>query len=113
VGLRAEQVAEDHYRNRGFEIVARNLRLGHLEIDLLARRGALLVVVEVRARGPGARVGPFASVNGPKLRRLRAAVQLVWRRHQADPSLQRVRLDVAAVNLWKVPVEIEVAEAVQ
>jgi len=113
VGLRAEQVAEDHYRNSGFQIVARNLRLGHLEVDLLARKGPLLVVVEVRARGPGARVGPFASVNGPKLRRLRAATQLVWRRHQSDPSLQRVRLDVAAVNLWKVPVEIEVAEAVQ
>ena len=112
IGARAEQVAADYYWTRGFQIEGRNLRLGHLEIDLLVRQGPLLVVVEVRARGPGALQGPFASVRGSKLRNLRTAMQAIWRRRWSDPTIERVRLDIAAVNLWKVPVEIEVAEAV-
>lgn len=112
VGARAEQAAADLYRSRGFSLLARNLRLGHLEVDLLARHGPLLVLVEVRARNPRALRGPFASIQGPKLRRLRAATQIVWRRYQHDPSIQRVRVDVAAVNLWVTPVEITIAEAI-
>jgi hypothetical protein len=37
---------------------------------------------------------------------------LLWRQRSHDPTLQRIRIDIAAVNLWKIPVEIEVAEAV-
>lgn len=112
IGARAEQIAADYYWARGFQIEARNLRLGRLELDLLARKGPLLVVVEVRARGPGALQGPFASVRGPKIQNLRTAIQILWRRRCDDPTLERIRLDVAAVNLWKTPVEIVVAEAV-
>jgi Holliday junction resolvase-like predicted endonuclease len=79
---------------------------------VLARQGPLLVIVEVRARGPGALQGPFASVRGPKLARLRQASVLLWRQRVHDLTLQRIRIDIAAVNLWKIPVEIEVAEAV-
>ncbi len=112
IGARAERVAEDYYRLRGFAIVGQNVRLGHLEVDLVARRGELLVMVEVRARGPRSLQGPFASVAGPKLRRLRLAAQRLWRRFSHDPTLRRLRLDVAAVDLSGPVVTIEVAEAV-
>lgn len=112
IGARAEQIAADYYRLRGFEIEGRNVRLGRYEIDLLARRGPMLVVVEVRARGPGSFQGPFASVQGPKLRRLRAAMQAIWRRRSGDLTLRNIRIDVAAVDLWVTPVEVTVAEAV-
>ncbi|MCS6899609.1 MAG: YraN family protein [Myxococcales bacterium] len=112
IGTRAEQVAADYYWTRGFQIEGRNLHLGRLEVDLLVRQGPLLVLVEVRARGPGAFQGPFASVRGCKLRNLRTAMHSLWRRYQFDPTVGRIRLDIAAVNLWKIPVEIEVAEAV-
>lgn len=112
LGARAEKVAADYYETQGFQIEACNLRLGRLEIDLLARKGPLLVVVEVRARGPGSWQGPFASVRGAKLQRLRDAIVVLWRQRRGDPTLQRVRLDIAAVNLWVTPIEIEIAEAV-
>ena len=35
---------------RGFQIVATNLRLSYLELDVVARRDDLVVVVEVRSR---------------------------------------------------------------
>ena len=112
LGARAERVAEVYYHLRGFQIVGQNVRLGHLEIDLVVRRGALLVMVEVRTRGPRSYQGPFASVRGPKLRRLRLAAQRLWRRFASDSTLQRLRLDVAAVDLWGPVVTVEVAEAV-
>ena len=59
---------------------------------LVVRRRELLVMVEVRARGPRSYQGPFASVSGAKLGRL--------------------RLDIAAVDLWGPAVTIEVAEGV-
>jgi putative endonuclease len=111
-GQAAEQVAADSYRARGFELLRRNLRVGAYEIDLLARQGALVVVVEVRTRKPGALVPAFASVGAPKMRRLRAAVQLLWARLRHDPTIERIRVDVAAVHLDRTPVEIEIAEAI-
>ncbi len=112
IGQRAEQVAADYYHLLGHEILGRNVRLGHLEIDLVTRRRELLVVVEVRARGPGSYVSAFGSLNGAKMRRLRTAAQRLWRRWEHDPSVRRIRLDVAAVDLWSPAVTIEVAEAI-
>jgi len=84
---------------RGFAILARNLRLGPLELDVVARRESLVVVVEVRVRGPGALVGAFESIDGTKRRRLRRAVERLWRRRLAAlPDIARVRIDAAAVT---------------
>jgi putative endonuclease len=83
----------------GFSIVARNLRLGRLELDIVARQGALIVVVEVRSRGPGARTTGFGSISASKRDRLRRAARRLWRdRYVADPSVQRLRLDAASVT---------------
>jgi len=96
----------------GFEIVGTNVRLGALEIDVLARKGPVLVIVEVRTRGRSSWETAFGSVNGPKRRRLRAAAERVWRRARLDPTLDRVRVDVIAVNLDATPVTVEVARAI-
>jgi putative endonuclease len=111
-GRAAEQVAADSYRARGFELLRHNLRVGAFEIDLLARQGPLVVIVEVRTRKAGALVPAFASVGAPKMRRLRAATQLLWSRMRHDTTIERIRLDIAAVYLDRTPVEIEIAEAV-
>ena len=50
-GAWAEWVAAWRLRLTGYRIVARNLRHRLGEIDLVARRGRLLVFVEVKARG--------------------------------------------------------------
>lgn len=111
-GRRAERVALDYLVADGFEILHRNVRLGRGELDLVARRGALLVAVEVRTRGPHAWEGPFASVSVGKRRRCRSALEALWRRHTDDPTIRRVRFDVCAVYLDESPVRVEVAEGV-
>ena len=111
-GKAAELVAVDWLILDGYDILGTNVRLGALEVDVLARKGPVLVVVEVRSRAPSSWQTAFGSVTGPKRRRLRRAAELVWRRAQLDPALERVRVDVIEVNLDVTPVTIEVARAV-
>jgi putative endonuclease len=84
---------------RGFDIMGRNLRLGALELDIVARRRGLVVVTEVRTRGRGALVRAFESVTWAKRARLGRAVERLWRSSLSGmPGVVRVRIDVAAVT---------------
>lgn len=87
-----------HLVTLGFEIVALNLRLQYLELDVVARRDELIVVVEVRSRRTGAWTTGFGSLDGRKRYRIRLAGQRLWeRRYQHDPSIKRLRFDAASV----------------
>src|SRR5512138_148850 len=50
LGRAGERRAVWFYRLRGYRIVARNVRLPAGEIDVVARRGRTLVIVEVKTR---------------------------------------------------------------
>ena len=93
---------------QGYEIVATNLRLGALEIDVVARMGPVVAVVEVRTRGKTAHTTAFGSVDKAKQLRLRRAGERLWqRRYRHDESVERLRFDVAAVRLDLEPPTIE------
>jgi putative endonuclease len=95
-----------------FDIVARNLRLGHLELDIVARKGALVVVVEVRTRGVGAWSSGFGSIDRAKRQRIRRAGERLWqRRYRNDPSVERLRFDAASVILGPEGETVEYVEA--
>ena len=93
-------------------MLATNVRVGYLEVDLLARDGRTLAVVEVRSRHADSWTSGFGSVDGWKRTRLRRAGERLWRRkYRFDCSFDHVRFDVASVT-WKngVP-QIEYARA--
>jgi len=101
LGQRAELAVADFLFVLGFDVVARNLRLGRLELDVIARRDTLLVLTEVRTRGPGSYIGPFGSVTRTKRARLIKAAQRLWRARTEYGWMRgvgRVRIDVAAVS---------------
>ena len=50
LGRLAEQAAADHLSRQGWRLLGRNVRVGRGELDLIARRGRVLVFVEVKAR---------------------------------------------------------------
>ena len=84
------------------------MRIGELEIDIVARKGPVVAVVEVRSRGRTALSSPFGSVGRTKQLRLRRAGERLWqRRYRRDASVERLRFDVAGVNLDSDPVTIE------
>ena len=111
-GRRAEIVSCDFLRVAGYRILETNVRLAHGELDIVARKGDLLVAVEVRSRGPRAVVGPFASVTVRKRKRCRSALEAIWKSYAADLSIRRVRFDVHAVYLDGRLVAVEAAEGV-
>ena len=79
--------------------MATNLRIGRLELDVVARRGSLIVVVEVRTRGSGAWTSGFGSIDSKKRRRVRDAGERLWqRRYRNDESVERLRFDAASVT---------------
>ncbi len=84
----------------GMRVIERNLRVGKLEIDVVAVDGDAIALVEVRTRGAGAWEGAAGSVGRVKQDRLRKAGALLWaRRFSRWQGIERVRFDVAAVDL--------------
>lgn len=92
-GRRAEGIAAWWLRLHGYRVVARNLRVAGREVDLVARRGSLLVVCEVKARR--GLEHPLEAVGARQQQRLREAADLLAAR---DPGVRRVRLDVIGVE---------------
>jgi putative endonuclease len=94
-GVSGEDAAEAWYREHGFRILARNWRCRAGEIDLVADRGALLVICEVKTRGGRSFGGGFEAVGWEKQRRLRRLAELFLA--EAGRSPRSVRFDVASV----------------
>lgn len=83
------------YEARGWTVVARNARVGRLELDLVASRGGAVVVCEVRARRAGGLVHPAATVDRKKIARVRRATAGFL--SSSGIAASSVRLDVASV----------------
>lgn len=98
IGSRAERAVVRYLGEQGFHIVAVNLRIGRDEIDVVARRGDLVAVVEVRCRSATSWTTAFGSILEAKRRHIRRAAQRLWReRYKHDPSVSRLRIDAATV----------------
>lgn len=68
LGRAGEKAAADLLRSRGYELVGAGFRARRGELDLVCRRGGVLVVVEVKTRTDGAFGTPLEAV-GPRKRR--------------------------------------------
>ena len=99
IGRSAEELAAAYLVAAGFRVLWQNVRIGPLEVDLVAKRDDLVIIVEVRSRGPGAFEGPLASITWSKRRMLLRAARGLWRgRLKKMPDVQRVRIDVVAIR---------------
>lgn len=76
-GLAAEEQAIRYLQARGWTILAHRFRVGRIELDIIARRGALVAFVEVKARAGPAFGTPFEAVTGGKRREIVKAAR-VW-----------------------------------
>jgi putative endonuclease len=96
-GALAENSACAFLESHGFTIVARNFLKRVGELDVVARAGDLLVIVEVRTRSRDDFGGAAASIGYHKQRRIVATAGLLLQRY---PELRhcRVRFDVIVVR---------------
>ncbi len=50
LGKKGEQIAHDYLIEKGYTICEKNYRVKHLEVDIIAKKEDVLVVVEVKTR---------------------------------------------------------------
>lgn len=70
IGRQGEEIAVEFLRKRGFEILETNWRYHHLEVDIIAKDGDMLVFVEVKTRATSYFGYPEEAVSPQKIRRL-------------------------------------------
>ena len=78
LGRAGEKAAADLLRRRGYEVVGTGFRARRGELDLICRRGAELVVVEVKTRTDHS-FGTPAEAVGPRKRRALMAAAAEYR----------------------------------
>ena len=92
-GRAAEALAAAYLEMSGYHVVARNVRLGGVEVDLVADDGPVRVIFEVRLRSRNDFGGAAASLDRRKQARLvRAAHALL------QAGAPHVRIDVLALD---------------
>jgi putative endonuclease len=95
-GWRAEQAAIGALVRRGWAIVAHRFRVGHSDLDLIARRGSEVAFVEVKGRG-GSGLGAALEAVGWQKRRTLARLAGVWLARHGRPD-DRCSFAVVAVT---------------
>jgi putative endonuclease len=94
-GLIAEAAASAALEGDGWVVLARRLRTEAGEVDMLAERGGMLAIVEVKAR---ARLADAAAAVSPRQRtRLLAAAEIILAEHP-EWGIAGVRFDVLVVD---------------
>jgi putative endonuclease len=103
-GHRSEWLASAALMTKGFRIVARRYKTKLGEIDLVARRGNLVLIVEVKARRT--LIDAMEAIARQSERRIEAAADL-WLARQPDYARLSVRFDMVAVLPWRWPIHVE------
>jgi len=93
-----EDKAAEYLEKRGMEILARNWRYGHSEIDLIVRDGERIVFIEVKTRRTLKFGFPETAVKeGKKKAIFRASEEYIYKSgHKGE-----IRFDIIAVILEK------------
>lgn len=96
IGRKGEELALDFLRKKGFEILETNWHYHHLEIDIIAKDGKMLVFVEVKTRTTSYFGNPEDAVSKQKIARIiNAAEAYIYARDVQGES----RFDVIAIIL--------------
>lgn len=94
-GRLGEGQAEHFLKKEGCRILARNVRVGRDELDLVVQQGPTLVFVEVKTRANERFGRPSAAVDRAKRRRISRAAVRFLKQQRLRP--QFIRFDVVEV----------------
>ena len=103
-GRHGETIAAWFLRLKGYRILASRYKTPLGEIDLIARRGDLVAIVEVKARPT--LIAAMDAIGGEAQWRIEGAADL-WLMRQRDHGRLSLRFDMVAVLPWRWPVHVE------
>ena len=95
LGRYGERLAARYLEDCGMQVVDRNWRCAHGELDLVARDGDCLVFCEVKTRRSVRFGDPVEAITWTKAARLRRLAVAWLREHEAHSG--RIRIDVVGV----------------
>lgn len=96
IGKWGEEVAADYLSNKGYTVLAQNVRTPYGEIDLIVEQNSLLIFVEVKTRTSSQFGYPEAAIRARKQASMHACAEhYIGEKELRDRS---VRLDVIAIN---------------
>ena len=104
IGREGERMARQLLERKGYQILEQNWHWHHYELDIVARQGDELVIVEVKTRGVDFLVDPEESIDQGKIRRTVAAADAYVRKIGSELP---VRFDLVFVTIAKENCEIE------
>jgi putative endonuclease len=106
LGLSAESRAAAYLIAKGFRIAARRYRSPVGEVDIVARRGRLLIFVEVKARST---LDAAAEAVLPRQQRRIAAAASAWLAEHPGDAESNIRFDAVLVAPSRIPRHIPAA----
>ncbi|MCX7677737.1 MAG: YraN family protein [Spirochaetes bacterium] len=101
LGTKGEVLACRFFENKGFEILSKNFRFGRTgEIDLIVRKGNLIVFVEVKNRRTDLYGGALYAISPSKIKKLKVVAEAFLR---LNPDLKKnpnliFRFDLLAIH---------------
>lgn len=93
-GKKAEDLAVEYLQKNGYKILVRNFRFQKAEIDIIAEKDHLIVVVEVKARSTDAFILPQEAVTKTKIKLIVSATDHYLEEFNKN---QEVRFDIISV----------------
>lgn len=99
IGLIGEELAANHIKNEGYNILERNYRTKLGELDIIARDQNIIIFIEVKTRTSNAYGTPSEAVNYKKQQTIRKLSQQYIKHKKLDNSCLGYRFDVIEVKL--------------
>lgn len=94
LGDHGEELAIEHLKNKGYQILARNWRYSYLEVDIIAKKDDFLVIVEVKTRSTSYFGMPDEAVSHRKIDFLAEAAAAYQDRYDIDLE---TRFDIISI----------------
>lgn len=96
-GFLGENKAATYLINMGYDILFRNWRFKHLEIDIIASKGNCLHIIEVKTRRSNTFGFPEQHIDAIKMQHLKNAAAVFQYKH---PHWKMLQFDVIAIQLY-------------
>ncbi|GAA4308850.1 YraN family protein [Pontixanthobacter gangjinensis] len=104
LGKKGEELAVEYLRLKEYEILELNYRFQKAEVDILARRGNLLIAAEVKTRSTPEYGNPQDFVKAKQIKQLVKAVNHYVEEKELDVD---VRFDIIGIVKNKAGMKIE------
>ena len=94
IGIKGEQIAAEFLLNKGYIILHRNGRAGKKEVDIIAVKGDILAIIEIKTRSRNDISFPEEAVNRKKQQFLKVAAASF---SEAYPQYINIRFDIISI----------------